>query len=302
MKTKQDYTFTDAFFGRIYKEDGTHATSFWFSLVVAATIVATVTAFNVSGGNPFYAIGVFLLLFILWFIMSLTRSSKFEGKNIFANSQINIDKSVTKINSDNDNRQITINDHSDHSKYNYENHTDSRDQSTHIDNSKHNSENSSESLVDNSYHDSSITNNNPVVEQQIASNDDTLNIDEDLENLVRADLTDFLDGLCNNGDMERLIQQIISFLNGKKLGKASPIKLKYGSLEITQQYIKAEVSYYAYKIWLILKKKKVLQKEISSHFFETFGVNFPKTEREDFRAKLRERYEEYPKIKKGKGF
>ena len=125
-------------------------------------------------------------------------------------------------------------------------------------------------------------------------------IDRNLENLIKADVQDFLDGLCSNGDIERFTQQMISFLNGKKLGKATPIKLKYGNPNITQQYIKTEVSHFTYKIWLTLKKKKILQKEISPHFFDTFGVNFPKTEKEDFMAKLKERYDEYRKIRRKK--
>jgi hypothetical protein len=102
--------------------------------------------------------------------------------------------------------------------------------------------------------DNRTTNHNA----SLISNDENLNTntDENLERLLKADLHDFLDGLCSSGGMERFTQQIVSFLNGKKLGKATSIKLKYGNPDITQQYIKNEVSYYTYKIWLTLKKKE----------------------------------------------
>jgi hypothetical protein len=111
---------------------------------------------------------------------------------------------------------------------------------------------------------------------------------------IKAILHDFLDKLCPKGDMVWFTNQVVSMFNEDEY--EAPVVIKLTFLKDTkEQEIKDEVSYYTYKIYLILKRKKIKQVEVSSYFYKTFFESFPKTSESTFNAKLSENYEKHKK-------
>ncbi|MCL2245644.1 MAG: hypothetical protein FWC10_00800 [Lentimicrobiaceae bacterium] len=118
MKT---ITFTDAFFQRIYKDDGTCVTNPSFYLLVVPTFIFLMIFALWFYDRPFDSLVFWVIMVFIWGLLNLTRSTKFEGNNALFKNETNvtnnIDNSITKINSDNH-----IEDNRDYSKHNSDNH------------------------------------------------------------------------------------------------------------------------------------------------------------------------------------